>query len=233
MHDWDATEVPVLVDGEVRGKKRKLVVFANRNAFYYVLDRTSGEFLAGKPYAKQTWAKGLDDTGRPILVDGTTPTPAGAKVWPSVSGANNWYSPSYSPKTDLLYVASRESGSIYFIGEAEYKEGEQFNGGGFRNIPGEEEYGAIRAIHPGTGAMAWEYRLFSPPWAGVLSTAGNLLFGSTNEGQAFALNASTGRPLWRYQAGGASRANPMSFTSDGKQYIAMAIGNSLFVFGLE
>ena len=233
VHDWDATEVPILVDGEVRGKKRKMVVFANRNAFYYVLDRTSGEFLAGKAYAKQTWAKGLDDSGRPVVLEGTSPSLAGTKVWPSVSGSNNWYSPSYSPRTDLLYVATRESGSIYFLGEAEYKEGEQFNGGGFRSIPGEEEYGAIRALHPATGAVAWEYKLFTPPWAGVLSTAGNLVFGSTNEGQAFALQASTGKPLWRYQAGGMARANPVSYTSDGKQYVAMAIGTALYVFGLE
>jgi alcohol dehydrogenase (cytochrome c) len=233
VHDWDATQVPVLADGEVRGKKRKLVLFANRNAFYYVLDRTTGEFLAGKAYAKQTWAKGLDDNGRPIRISGTSPSLEGTRVWPSVSGSNNWYSPSYSPRTGLLYVATRESGSIYFIGEAEYKEGEQFNGGGFRSIPGEEEYGAIRALNPATGALAWEYRLFTPPWAGVLSTAGNLVFGSTNEGQAFALQASTGKPLWRYQAGGAARSNPISYSSDGKQYVAMAIGNALYVFGLE
>ncbi len=233
VHDWDATQVPILVDGEVRGKKRKMVLFANRNAFYYVLDRTSGEFLAGKAYAKQTWAKGLDDGGRPVLLSGTSPSLEGTKVWPSVAGSNNWYSPSYSPRTDLLYVAARESGSIYFVGEAEYKEGEQFNGGGFRSIPGDEEFGAIRALHPATGAVAWEYKLFSAPWAGVLSTAGNLVFGSTNEGQVFALQASTGKPLWRYQAGGSGRSNPMSYTSDGKQYVAVAVGNALHVFGLE
>ena len=107
------------------------------------------------------------------------------------------------------------------------------NSGGFRSIPGEEEYGAIRALHPATGAVVWEYKLFTPPWAGLLSTAGNLVFGSTNEGQAFALQASTGKPLWRYQAGGAARANPVSYTSDGKQYVAMAIGTALYVFGLE
>lgn len=233
VHDWDATEVPVLVDGEVRGRKRKLVLFANRNAFYYVLDRVTGEFLLGKPYAKQTWAKGLDDSGRPIRIPNTLPSFEGTAVWPAVAGANNWYSPTFSPRTGLLYLAVREAGSVYFIGDAEYKEGEQFNGGGFRSIPGEQEWGAVRAFEPATGTVKWEHKLFSPPWAGLLSTAGNLVFGGTNEGQLFALQASTGKPLWRFQAGGAARSNPISYAVDGKQYVAMALGNALYVFGLE
>jgi alcohol dehydrogenase (cytochrome c) len=233
VHDWDSTQVPVLIEQEVRGAKRKLVVFPNRNGFYYVLDRTTGEFIAGHPYVKETWAKGLDDSGRPMVLPGTDPSLTGTPVWPSVSGGNNWHSPSYSPQTGLLYVAAREAGSVYFTGDADYKEGEQFNGGGFRTVPGEEEYGAVRALKPTTGELAWEFRLYSPPWAGLLSTAGNLIFGGTNEGQVFALSASTGKPLWRYQAGGTARSNPMTYLSDGKQYVAMAMGNALYVFGLE
>jgi alcohol dehydrogenase (cytochrome c) len=232
VHDWDATEVPVLLEGEVRGKNRKLVVFPNRNAFYYVLDRITGEFLAGKAYAKQTWAKGLDDNGRPIRQPGTFPSIEGTAVWPSVGGANNWYSPTYSPRTGLLYVAVREGGSVYYIGDPEYKAGEQFNGGGFRSVPGEREWGAVRAYHPPTGEMKWEHKLFSPPWAGLLSTAGNLIFSGTSEGQVYALQASTGKPLWRFQAGGAARSNPISYTYEGKQFIAMTMGNALYVFGL-
>jgi alcohol dehydrogenase (cytochrome c) len=233
VHDWDATEVPVLLEGEVRGKKRKLVVFANRNAFYYVLDRVTGEFLAGKPYAKQTWAKGLDDSGRPIRMPNTFPTLEGTPVWPAVAGASNWYSPSFSPRTGLLYVAVREAGSVFFIGEAEYQEGEQFNGGGFRSVTGEQEWGAVRAFDPVTGDVKWEHKLFSPPWAGLMSTAGNLVFGGTNEGQVYALQASTGKPLWRFQTGGIARSNPISFASEGKQYVATTMGNSLYVFGLD
>jgi alcohol dehydrogenase (cytochrome c) len=225
--------VPVLIDGEVRGRKRKLVLFPNRNAFYYVLDRVTGEFLLGRPYAKQTWAKGLDDKGRPIRIPNTFPSFEGTPVWPAVAGANNWYSPTFSPRTGLLYVAAREAGSVYFIGDAEYKEGEQFNGGGFRSIPGEQEWGAVRALEPATGVVKWEHKLFSPPWAGLLSTAGNIVFGGTNEGQFFALQASTGKPLWRFQAGGAARSNPVSYSVDGKQYVAMAMGSSLYVFALD
>jgi alcohol dehydrogenase (cytochrome c) len=166
IHDWDATEVPVLVDGEVRGQKRKLLLFPNRNGFFYTLDRVSGQFLHGKPYAKQTWAKGLDDNGRPIRIPGNEPSLQGTKVWPSVAGANNWYSPSYSPKTNLMYVAVREAGSTYYTGEAEFKKGERFDGGGFRNIADEDEWGAVRAFKPSTTEVAWEYKLHSPPYAG-------------------------------------------------------------------
>lgn len=234
IHDWDATEVPVLVDGEVRGEKRKLLLFPNRNAFYYVLDRVSGKFLLGKPYAKQTWASGLDDNGRPIRIPGKEPTVQGTTVWPSVAGANNWYSPTYSPRTNLLYVAVREAGSIYYFGEAEFKKGERFDGGGFRPIPGEEEWGAIRAYQPATGNLAWEYKVHSPPYAGLLSTAGNLVFGATNEGQFFALQATTGKQLWRFQATSLLvRSNPMSYSVDGKQFVAMTMGNSLYAFALD
>ncbi|HVW83926.1 MAG TPA: PQQ-dependent dehydrogenase, methanol/ethanol family [Bryobacteraceae bacterium] len=232
-HDWDSTQVPVLVEGQVRGEKRKLVLLPNRNGFFYVLDRVSGQFLTGKPFVKQTWASGLDDSGRPLLVPGVSPSFAGVAVWPAVSGGNNWYSPAYNPQTDLLYIAAREAGSVYFTGDAEYLKGEQFNGGGFRSVPGEQEWGAVRALRPATGDVAWEYKLFSPPWSGLLSTAGGLVFGGTNEGQVFALDAATGAPLWKHQTGGQARSNPISFERGGRQYIAMAMGNSLYVFGLE
>jgi alcohol dehydrogenase (cytochrome c) len=233
VHDWDATEVPVLIDAEFRGAKRKLLLFPNRNAFYYVLDRVTGQFLLGKPYAKQTWAKGLDDNGRPMRNENTSPTVQGTVVFPSVGGANNWYSPSYSPKNQLLYIAVREAGHIYFFGEAEFKEGEQYNGGGFRSIPGEPEWGAIRAYNPTTGEAKWEFKMSSLPFSGVLSTAGNLVFGTTGEGQVFALQGDTGRLLWRFQGGGTARGNPISYMSEGKQHVAVTTGNSLYVFAVE
>ncbi|MCX6598724.1 MAG: PQQ-dependent dehydrogenase, methanol/ethanol family [Acidobacteria bacterium] len=232
VHDWDSTAVPVLVNANVAGQPRKLVVFPNRNAFFYVLDRVTGQFITGKPYAKQTWAKGLDDSGRPVRVPASSPSVEGTQVWPSVSGASNWYSPSFSPETGLLYVAVRESGSQYFKGEAEYKAGEQFNGGGFRSIPGEVLWGAIRAFDPATGNVKWEYKLFTPPWSGVMSTAGNLVFGSTAEGQIFALSASTGKELWRFEAGGQARGNPISYAVDGKQFVAVTMGNALYVLSV-
>ena len=232
VHDWDANQIPVLIDGAWQGRPRKLVAMANRNAFYYVLDRVTGEFLLGEPYAKQTWAKGLDAKGRPIVLPNTEPTVEGNLVWPSLQGATNWHSPSYSPLTKMFYVAVREMGAYYYKGEAEYKPGTFFAGGGERALEGDKAYGAVRALDVATGKMKWEFRLQSPPWAGVLATAGGVVFGGSNEGNFFALDALTGKPLWDFQTGGYIAANPISFLIGGKQHVAVAAGQALFVFRL-
>jgi alcohol dehydrogenase (cytochrome c) len=232
VHDWDATHVPVLIDGEVRGAKRKLLAMANRNAFYYVLDRVSGEFLAGRPYAKQTWAKGLDDRGRPIVIPGSEPTEAGSLVWPNLNGATVWFSPSYSPQTGLFYVATREIASVYFKRQAEYKPGTFFAGGGETPAPGDESSGFIRALEATTGQLRWEFKLHSAPWAGVLATGGGLVFSGSDEGNFYALDAKAGKPLWDFQTGAPVQSNPVSFNIDGKQHVAVAAGRVLYVFGL-
>ncbi|MBM3736287.1 MAG: PQQ-dependent dehydrogenase, methanol/ethanol family [Acidobacteria bacterium] len=231
-HDWDATHVPILLNTTVRGQPRKLVVNPNRNAFYYALDRTSGEFLAGQAYVKQTWAKVLDDRGRPIVIPGTEPNEQGVLVWPSLNGATVWFSPSYSPLTNLVYVSAREVGATYFKREAEYKPGTFFAGGGEVRIPVDQQWGAVRALEAATGKMVWEFRLTSPPWAGTMATAGGLVFSGTQEGNIFALDARTGKPLWDFQAGGPVFANPVSFNIDGQQHVALAADRVLYVFGL-
>jgi len=233
VHDWDATEIPVVLDVEVGGRTRKAVAMANRNAFYYVLDRATGEFILGVPYAKQTWAKGLDARGRPIVLPGTEPTAEGNLVWPSLQGATNWFSPSYNPINKLFYVAVREMGAYYYKGEAEYKPGVFFAGGGERALAGDKASGAIRALESDTGKLKWEFPLQSPPWAGVLSTAGGVVFGGSDEGNFYALDAMTGKPLWDFQTGGPIAANPISFQIDGRQHVAIAAGHTLFVFGLQ
>ena len=232
-HDWDATHVPVLFEGEVRGQRRKLVGVANRNAFYYVLDRQSGEFLSGQSYAKQTWAKGLDDQGRPMVIPGNEPTEEGTLVWPSLNGATVWFSPAYNPQTGVFFVSVRELGSIYYKREADYKPGTFFAGGGERQVPRDDAWGAIRALESTSGKMLWEFRLQSPPWAGVLATAGGLVFSGTNEGNFFALDAANGKALWDFQAGGAIHANPIAFNIDGRQHIAVAANRVLYVLGLQ
>jgi alcohol dehydrogenase (cytochrome c) len=231
-HDWDSNEIPVLFDAAVNGRARKLVAMANRNAFYYVLDRETGEFLSGTPYAKQTWADGLDAKGRPRVRPGLDPSVEGTLVFPNIQGASNWPSPSYSPQTKLFYQAAREMGTHYFKGEARYKPGEAFVAGGGRAINGDDAWGAVRALEAATGKLKWEFKLLTPPMAGLLSTAGGLVFGGTEEGNFFALDADTGKPLWDTQLGAAVRANPMGFAVDGKQYVAIAAGYSLYVFGL-
>jgi alcohol dehydrogenase (cytochrome c) len=232
VHDWDSNQIPVLVDRTLEGRPRKLVAQANRNAFYYLLDRETGEFLLGVPYARQTWAKGLDPRGRPIVLPNTEPTREGNLVYPSLQGATNWFSPSYSPVTNLFYVAVREMGAYYYKGEAEYVPGKAFMAGGEQALTGDKAFGAIRALEVDTGKLKWEFRLHSPPWAGVVSTAGGVVFGGTNEGNVFALDARTGEVCWTFQAGAAVHTNPISFAIDGAQHVAIAAGFAIFVFRL-
>lgn len=231
-HDWDANQIPILFDAEMDGHARKLVALANRNAFYYVLDRETGEFLVGKEYSKQTWAAGLDNTGRPILLQNTEPTKEGTLIWPSLQGATNWFSPSYSPLTDQFFVATRLMGSIYYKADVEYEAGKPFTGGGEQSLSGDEAAGAIRALNALTGERQWDFPLQSPPWAGVMATAGGLVFGGSNEGNVFALDVTDGTPLWNLQVGGAVRTNPMAFAVDGRQRVVISAGLTLFVFGL-
>lgn len=232
-HDWDANQIPVLFDAEFNDADRKIVALANRNAFFYLLDRETGEFLHGNEYSKQTWATGLDEAGRPIVLPGTEPTYDGNLIWPSLQGATNWFSPSYNPQTEQFFVATRLMGSVYYKADVEYEEGMPFLGGGEQALSGDDAAGAIRALDVLTGKQQWEFMLHSPPWAGVMATAGGLVFGGSNEGNIFALDAQTGEALWDFQSGGAVRTNPMSFAVDGKQRIVSTGGGTLYVLGLE
>ena len=230
-HDWDANQIPVLIDAEIGGRSRPVVVTANRNGFYYVLDRATGEFLVGTPYAKQTWATGLDAHGRPLVRPGTEPTEAGVLVYPSLQGATNWGSPAYSPRTGLFYVAAREMGSTYYKAKVEYRPRAFYTGMTERAL-GEEASGAIRALDAVSGKKKWEFPLPSPPWCGILATAGGLVFSGSNEGNFYALDASSGEPLWSFQTGGAIVAAPMTFMVNGTQHVAIASGNALYLFAL-
>ncbi len=232
VHDWDANQIPVLADLELDGRQRKVLAWANRNAFYYLLDRETGEFLHGSVYAKQTWAAGLDDAGRPIVLPNSEPTEDGALVYPSLQGSTNWQSPSYSPQTGLFYVSVREMGSYYYKNDVEYEEGTFYTAGGERALR-DEAWGAVRALDVRTGELAWDFRLPSPPWAGLMSTAGGLVFGGSNEGNMFALDAETGEALWQFQAGGLVRSAPITFEIDGTQHVAMSAGHGVFVFSLR
>ena len=232
VHDWDANQIQVLADLTIDGRPRRTLITANRNAFYYVLDRVTGEFLHAAPYAKQTWAKGIDATGRPRVVEGSEPTYEGNLVYPSLQGATNWPSPSYSPQTGLFYVPVREMGSYYYKTDVEYEAGQPFTGGGERRLA-DEAWGAVRALDAKTGVAAWDFRLPSPSWSGVLSTAGGLVFSGSNEGNFYALDATTGVPLWQFQVGGLVRSNPTTFLVDGRQHVSVAAGRAVFMFALQ
>ena len=160
------------------------------------------------------------------------PSEKGTLVYPSLQGSTNWSSPSYSPDTGMLYVPVREMGSIYFKTGVEYRPGTYYTGGSEKRLD-EESWGAVRALDVKTGKLTWDFRLPSPPWAGVMSTAGGLVFGGSNEGNFFALDAKSGKPLWQFQTGGAIRSGPMSFLAGDKQHVAVAGGHAIFVFALD
>jgi alcohol dehydrogenase (cytochrome c) len=237
-HDWDSVQVPVLFDAAIDGKPRKLLAQANRNGFYYVLDRTSGEFIAGTPFVKQTWAKGLDDKGRPIQMPDNEPTPKGNTLWPSVIGGTNWTSPSYDPDRKTFYVNAREMAAVYILGGESFDEKKPLRsqiggGGGMSALSGDDAYGAIRALDVTTGKMKWEFRMHAPAWTSVVSTAGGVVFGQSDEGNFFALDSDSGKPLWNFSTGGVDpRANPVTYEIDGKQYVLTASGNIFMAFSL-
>jgi len=182
--------------------------------------------------AKQTWAKTIDAAGRPVRLPNTSPSVEGTPVYPGPHGGTNWFSPSYSPQTGLFYVGVREEGTLFYSGDVKYTPGALYTGGSFKGIPGVEPRGSIQALEVETGKLRWEFPLQSPPWAGLLSTAGGVVFGGASEGYIFALDGRTGKPLWRFQAGGPVFANPISYLSDGQQHIAIAAGHSLISFAL-
>lgn len=234
VHDWDAIQVPILADLEFDGEMRKVMMWANRNAFYYTIDRETGEFLIGKPYAKQTWAEGLDENGRPIRIPDTFPTEEGVVVAPSIGGGTNWWSPAYSPRTELFYVNAYDGEQKYFKRDEDYVEGERFTGGGGENVLPQDAYqSAIRAIDPRTGDVRWEFLLQPRASAGVLATAGDLVFSGGVDGYFYALDAVSGRELWHIQLGSRVHSAPMSYAVDGQQYVTVAAGNVVYTFGLD
>jgi len=235
LHDWDAAETPMLVDAEFRGRPRKLLAQANRNGFFYVLDRVTGEFLLGQPFVhKLTWAKGIGADGRPQVVPGSEPTLQGVKVCPSVIGATNWNSSAYNPATGLFYVMALESCAIYTKSSAWWEPGKSFYGGGTRRIPGDTSETFLRAIDLQTGKIAWEYPQIARErgLSGVLATAGGLVFFGDDSGAFAAVDAKTGKPLWHFHTNEPWHASPMTYAVDGKQYVAVASGPNIIAFAL-
>jgi len=235
-HDWDAVQIPILIDARFRGVQRPLMAWANRNAFFYLLDRQTGKFLLARPFARQSWAVSIDsNSGRPHVVPGARPSRQGTLVYPAVGGATNWWSPSYSPRTGLLYVPVHEGSSIVFNDQAKYEGGETYLGS-VSQEPGEAQ-SSVRAIDPLTGAIRWQHA-FEPATethlgiGGILSVAGDLVF--VGSGRTFyALDAKTGAELWRFNTGGRISAAPITFVTSGKQYVAIAAGRALIAFALE
>jgi alcohol dehydrogenase (cytochrome c) len=231
-HDWDAQETPMLLDLKWKGQDRKLVVQANRNAFYYVLDRETGEFLMGKPFARQTWAKELDSKGRPVLMPNSEPTPEGNRQCPGLAGATNWMAPSYNPQTGLFYLAVREQCDVYYSAPPKYIEGKSYWGSVFRGVTDEKESGMLKAMDPLTGETKWDFRYHRAPWAGTLSTSGGLIFAGDEDGYLIAFDAKSGKNLWKFYTGNRLVSSPVTYMVNGRQYIAMPSGGVMMSFAL-
>ena len=234
VHDWDAIQIPILADIEIQGQERKVMMWANRNAFYYTIDRTDGDFLVGQPYALQTWAQGLDADGRPVRVPGMAPTYEGIVVSPSIGGGTNWWSPAFNPDTGLFYVNAFDGEQEYFKRDEDYEEGERYTGGGGQYIqPMDTYHSAIRAINPATAEVVWEFPVQPRSSAGIMSTAGGLLFSGSVDGYFYALDADNGRELWHMSLGSRVHSAPMTYAVDGQQFVSVAAGNVVFTFGLR
>lgn len=233
--DWDAQEPPVLLELELDGRKRKVVVQANRNGFYYILDRKTGEFLHASPFVdKLTWASGIDENGRPILVPGMEPSFEGKEVCPTVRGAANWMSDSYNPNTGLLYVMTLEACDVYTASAKDPEPMVGFAGTGGERPPGSQGRFVLRALRPETGERVWEYPLTGPTsaWAGTLSTEGGVVFFGDDDNHIAAVDARDGRHLWHYNMGQGVYASPITYEIDGKQYVAIVAQTDVFAFGL-
>ena len=244
--DYDAVQVPVLVDGNWQGSPRKMMMWANRNGFFYVLDRTNGKFLYGTPFTKETWATGLDESGRPIRAATATPTEAGTLIYPGVQGGTNWYSPSYSPRTGLFYIPSWQD---YYMNlakmPAEYNEGQRYTGGAPRSpVPtlqrgpintwtAENGSGAVVAMDPNTGGKKWQFKMTDVTGSGILTTASDIVFTGGREGYFYALDAKDGTMLWKAALGGPIAMGPITYRIDGRQYVAVAAGHALFTFAMR
>ena len=237
VHDWDAVEIPVLVDAPFHGQPRSLLVQANRNGFYYVLDRASGAFLHGTAFiSRLNWASGLTDEGRPIRVPGVEPTLQGNKVCPATSGATNWMSPSYNPDTGLFYLAVQEGCGINTKAADKFRPGgNPYMATGYTESPGEPREMHVRALELITGKQRWDYPQIgsSRYGAGLLSTAGGLVLAGDDQGTFTALDASTGKALCHFNTGERISASPMTYSFKGRQYIAIAAGSNVIAFGLQ
>ena len=232
VHDWDAEETPMLLDIKFRGRDRKVVAQANRNGFFYLLDRATGEFLMAKPFARQTWAKQIDDKGRPVLAPGGVPTPDGNRVCPGLAGSANWMAPSYNPDTGWFYFPVREQCDIYYTMPPSYQEGKPYWGSVFRGATNEEEWGLLKALDPATGETRWDFRYQHAPWAGTLATSGGLIFAGDEDGYLMAFDAKTGKNLWKIYTGNELASSPMTYSVAGKQYVTLPSGAAILTFAL-
>ena len=235
LHDWDSAQTAMLVDAPFQGKPRKLLLQANRNGFFYVIDRTNGKLLRGTPFVeKLTWARGISPAGRPILNPDSDPTPLGTKACPAVEGATNWFSNAYNPATGFFYLMALEKCNIYTKADEVWSAGQSYYGGDTREVRGERGQKFLRAINVETGKIAWEIpqQGRAESWGGVLSTAAGVVFYCEDSGAFAAADAKTGKTLWHFQTSENWKASPMTYMVRGRQYVVVAAGSNVLAFSL-
>ena len=234
-HDWDAAEPLVLIDAQWQRQPRKLVVQANRNGFFYVLDRTNGALLLAKPFVKKlNWASEIRPDGRPAPLPLPPGPDGGNLVCPSQDGAANWHSTSYNPALGLFYVQTLEKCNIYVSRPVDWEAGKGFGGGASLQVPGETAQKVLRAIDIQTGNIAWELPQVGPgdTWGGTLTTSSGIVIFGEDSGMLMAVDGATGKPLWQFQTNQTWKASPMTYSFDGKQLVAIAAGQTIIAFGL-
>lgn len=239
-HDWDSVQAMVLVDRVWHGQPRKLILHADRNSHFYVLDRTNGKFLSGTPFVYQNWNQGFDANGRPRPFPNSNSSSEGSYlIYPSLVGGTNFQAPSYSALTGWFYLSYQEAGQQFASAPTPVTRGATYIGRGRGTTPANRgpndpaPNSGIKAIDPETGKTVWQFPTFQSSLNnGVLATAGNVLFGSIPDGNLVALDSKTGRYLWHYQTNGPHAASPMSYMVDGRQYVAMSTGNVIVAFSL-
>ena len=249
--DYDAVQIPVLADAQWQGQPRKLMYFANRNGYFYVLDRATGQFLSGKPFVEVNWASGLDPkSGRPIRIAGKAPSaPPGTLIFPGNQGGTNWYSPSFSPRTGLFYIPTWVNyGSLYVRGQGRVRRRASLCRRGRTTRPCRASE-PVRAATAGrsqtkatarcarsiriTGALRWEFKMSDLTWAGIMTTASNVLFSGGGEGYFYRARRAQRKLAVENQLGSVVRSGPMSYAVNGKQHVAIAAGSALFVYKLR
>ncbi|MCX7058400.1 MAG: PQQ-dependent dehydrogenase, methanol/ethanol family [Pseudomonadota bacterium] len=232
LYDYDATQIPVLVDAVWEGSPRKLLVQANRNGFLYVLDRVDGTFLSAKSFGNVTWATAIDAKGRPVLNTDLKVSADGTRVCPGAAGLTNWYSPSYDPATQLLYVATSNECDVFTSSPQPYRAGHDFLGSVYVPDPEQRPSGALKAIDALSGQEKWSFPYFTNPNGGALSTAGGVVFAGDSDGNFIALDSATGHDLWHVQLGAAIYSAAVTYSIEGRQYVVIPAGAGLFAFAL-
>lgn len=233
LHDWDSQQPLVLVDQNWQGKPRKLLLHADRNGFFFVLDRTNGELLHASPFVRVTWATGYGKDGRPILVPNHEPTVEGNLSCPGYGGTT-WMSTSFNPIYKLYYVRTSANCGVFKKTLDEIEMGERFYGGVMGRSSEPSQGSSIKALDVTTGKTVWEYPLGAGfDRSGTLSTAGGLVFFGDGAGNLVAVSAADGKPVWHARVGQVWWASPMTYMVGGRQYVALAGPAGIFSFAIQ